>query len=242
MPWRPGLFRGDRAWSGKRGRGRIPVPRCRVGDEGPSTARPELARPTVAALVVLRGRRRWPGPAHGPANRAPWAGMAGMGHGPSARSSPSPVAWVVMMGGDDVCPLRSRWSSSSRVWPKRRRGWQVATWSARRQRTSGVWLIFGVGVFTRSTPAAGMPWPNQGVGGRTGSGSGPASIPSARSNAASQARCRELCALHGPLPFNLTRSAVVRGARATALSCLGLQRGPHGGHGPSRDVQFCGGR
>jgi predicted metal-binding membrane protein len=37
---------------------------------------------------------------------------------------------------------------------------------------------------------------------------------------ASQARCRELCALHGPLPFNLTRSAAVAGMRY-GLSCLG---------------------
>src|SRR5258705_11094665 len=37
---------------------------------------------------------------------------------------------------------------------------------------------------------------------------------------ASQARCRDLCALHGPLPFNLMRSAAVAGARY-GLSCLG---------------------
>jgi predicted metal-binding membrane protein len=37
---------------------------------------------------------------------------------------------------------------------------------------------------------------------------------------ASQARCRELCALHGPLPFNLLRSAVVAGVRYS-LSCVG---------------------
>jgi predicted metal-binding membrane protein len=36
----------------------------------------------------------------------------------------------------------------------------------------------------------------------------------------SQARCRELCALHGPLPFSLMRSAAVAGARY-GLSCLG---------------------
>jgi predicted metal-binding membrane protein len=36
----------------------------------------------------------------------------------------------------------------------------------------------------------------------------------------SQARCRELCALHGPLPFKLLRSAVVAGARY-GLSCIG---------------------
>jgi len=37
---------------------------------------------------------------------------------------------------------------------------------------------------------------------------------------ASQARCRELCALHGPLPFNLLRSAVTAGLRY-GLSCAG---------------------
>ena len=36
---------------------------------------------------------------------------------------------------------------------------------------------------------------------------------------ASEARCRELCALHGPLPFNLARSALVAGARY-GLSCV----------------------
>lgn len=36
---------------------------------------------------------------------------------------------------------------------------------------------------------------------------------------ASEARCRELCALHGRLPFNLTRSALVAGARY-GLSCV----------------------
>ena len=41
---------------------------------------------------------------------------------------------------------------------------------------------------------------------------------------ASEARCRELCSLHGPLPFNLLRSALVIGARY-ALSCLGCSAG-----------------
>jgi predicted metal-binding membrane protein len=36
----------------------------------------------------------------------------------------------------------------------------------------------------------------------------------------SEARCRELCALHGPLPFNLQRSAVLVGARY-GVSCVG---------------------
>src|SRR5436305_373329 len=41
---------------------------------------------------------------------------------------------------------------------------------------------------------------------------------------ASEARCRELCALHGHLPFNLMRSAVVVGARY-GLSYLGCSAG-----------------
>ena len=36
----------------------------------------------------------------------------------------------------------------------------------------------------------------------------------------SQTRCRELCALHGPLPFNLMRNAAVVGARY-GWSCIG---------------------
>src|SRR5262249_60387195 len=41
---------------------------------------------------------------------------------------------------------------------------------------------------------------------------------------ASEARCRELCSLHGPLPFNLVQSAMVVGARY-ALSCVGCSAG-----------------
>jgi predicted metal-binding membrane protein len=41
---------------------------------------------------------------------------------------------------------------------------------------------------------------------------------------ASEARCRELCAVHGPLPFNLLRSAVVAGGRY-GFSCLGCSAG-----------------
>lgn len=42
--------------------------------------------------------------------------------------------------------------------------------------------------------------------------------------AASEARCRELCSLHGPLPFSLVRSALVAGARY-GLSCVGCSAG-----------------
>jgi predicted metal-binding membrane protein len=42
--------------------------------------------------------------------------------------------------------------------------------------------------------------------------------------AASEARCRELCSLHGPLPFSMMRSAIIAGARY-GLSCLGCSAG-----------------
>jgi len=42
--------------------------------------------------------------------------------------------------------------------------------------------------------------------------------------AASEARCRELCSLHGPLPFSLARSAGIAGARY-GLSCVGCSAG-----------------
>jgi predicted metal-binding membrane protein len=41
---------------------------------------------------------------------------------------------------------------------------------------------------------------------------------------ASEARCRELCALHGPLPFDLMRSAAIVGAKY-GLSCVGCSGG-----------------
>src|SRR5207245_3770708 len=77
---------------------------------------------------------------------------------------------------------------------------------------------FGVVCYAVYT-AMRMPWPNQAVVGRVALAlAGVSSVsPSKR---ASQARCRELCALHGPLPFNLMRSAAVGGARY-GLSCLG---------------------
>jgi predicted metal-binding membrane protein len=86
----------------------------------------------------------------------------------------------------------------------------------------GVWLTFGLVCYALYT-ALGMPWPNQGLlgGGALVIAGLYALTPVKR---ASEARCRELCALHGPLPFNLLRSAVVVGARY-GLSCLGCSAG-----------------
>jgi predicted metal-binding membrane protein len=98
-----------------------------------------------------------------------------------------------------------------------RRGWQVAT-GVLAVTYLGVWLVFGVVCYAIYTPV-GMPWPNQTmVAGVALALAGVYSVSPIKR--ASQARCRELCALHGPLPFNLMRSAAVAGARY-GLSCLG---------------------
>jgi predicted metal-binding membrane protein len=81
-----------------------------------------------------------------------------------------------------------------------------------------VWLLFGLVCYAIYT-VLGMPWPNQAtVVGLALALAGVYSFSPIKR--ASQARCRELCALHGPLPFNLMRSAAVAGARY-GLSCLG---------------------
>jgi predicted metal-binding membrane protein len=100
---------------------------------------------------------------------------------------------------------------------ERRRGWQVAT-GVLAATYLGVWLVFGVVCYAVYT-ALRMPWPNQAVvAGVALALAGVYSVSPIKR--ASQARCRELCALHGPLPFNLMRSAAVAGVRY-GFSCLG---------------------
>jgi len=187
-------------------------PACRVVMKA-LDARPELARPTVAALVVLAvAGVAWAAMVQ---QSSSMAGMAGMDMGLGSIESFA-VAWVVMMAAmmlPSAIPVVFEFARMA----ERRRGWQVAT-GVLAVTYLGVWLIFGVVCYAIYT-AAGMPWPNQGVVvGLALALAGVYSISPIKR--ASQARCRELCALHGPLPFNLTRSAVVAGTRY-GLSCLG---------------------
>ena len=102
-----------------------------------------------------------------------------------------------------------------------RRGWQAAT-ALLGVTYLGVWLAFGVVGYALYN-AVGMPWPDQGfIGGVALVIAGLYALTPIKRM--SEARCRELCALHGPLPFNLMRSAVVAGARY-GLSCLGCSAG-----------------
>ncbi len=187
-------------------------PACRVlmkaGD-----ARQHLAKPMAAALVVLAvAGVAWAALVH---HSRSMAGMVGIeiGLGPIESFV---ATWVVMIAAmmlPSAIPLVLEFARTA----ERRKGWQVAT-GVLAATYLGVWLIFGVVCYAIYT-AAGMPWPNQAVAvGLALALAGVYSVSPIKR--ASQARCRELCALHGPLPFNLMRSAAVAGARYS-LSCLG---------------------
>jgi predicted metal-binding membrane protein len=130
------------------------------------------------------------------------------------------VGWSVMMVAmmlPSAMPLVFEFARNA----ERRRGWQMATGLLGVTYLS-VWLAFGLVCYAIYN-AIGMPWPNQGVVG------GVALILAALYaltplKRQTEAWCRELCALHGPLPFNLMRSAVVAGGRY-GLSCLGCTAG-----------------
>jgi predicted metal-binding membrane protein len=184
-------------------------PACRVlmkaGD-----ARQELAKPMAAALVVLAvAGVAWAAMVH----HSRFMGGMEVGLGPIESFA---ATWVVMIAAmmlPSAIPVVLEFARTA----ERRKGWQVAT-GVLAATYLGVWLIFGVVCYAIYT-AAGMPWPNQAVAvGLALALAGVYSVSPIKR--ASQARCRELCALHGPLPFKLMRSAAVAGARYS-LSCLG---------------------
>ena len=173
-------------------------------------ARPELAKPMAAALVVLAvSGMAWAAMVH---HSSAMAGMD-MGLGPIWTFA---ATWIVMMAAmmlPSAIPVVLEFARTA----ERRRRWQVAT-GVLALTYLGVWLVFGMVCYAIYTTLR-MPWSNQAfVVGVALALSGVYSLSPIKR--ASQARCRELCALHGPLPFNLTRSAAVAGMRY-GLSCLG---------------------
>jgi predicted metal-binding membrane protein len=133
---------------------------------------------------------------------------------------PFVASWAVMMAAmmlPSATPLVFEFARNA----EGRRGWQAAT-ALLGVTYLGIWLAFGVVGYALYN-AVRMPWPNQGLlGGAALVIAGLYALTPVKH--ASEARCRELCALHGPLPFNLVRSAVVAGARY-GLSCLGCSAG-----------------
>jgi predicted metal-binding membrane protein len=187
-------------------------PACRVLRKA-RDARQQLSKPIAAALVVLAvAGVAWATMVH---RSRSMAGMDGMdvSLGPIESFA---ATWVVMIAAmmlPSAIPVVLEFARTA----ERRKGWQVAT-GVLATTYLGVWLIFGVACYAIYT-AARMPWPNQAVAvGLALALAGVYSVSPIKR--ASQARCRELCALHGPLPFNLMRSAAMAGARY-GLSCIG---------------------
>ena len=184
-------------------------PACRVLLKARDASH-ELANPMLAALVVLA------------VAGAAWVAMIqhsramadmDMGLGPIESFA---ATWVVMMAAmmlPSAIPLVLEFARTA----ERRAGWQLAT-GVLAVTYLGVWLLFGV-VSYAIYSALRMPWPSQAtvVALALGLAGLYALSPLKR---ASQAHCRELCALHGQLPFSLVKSAGVVGARY-GLSCVG---------------------
>lgn len=138
-------------------------------------------------------------------------GMMGLG-------SPGSFAagWLIMMSAmmlPTALPLVFEFARRS----ERRAGWQAAT-GLLGATYLAVWLAFGVAAYLAYS-ALRMPWANQRlIGGASLVLAGIYAVTPFKR--ASEARCRELCALHGPLPFSLQRSAMLVGARY-GISCIG---------------------
>jgi len=147
--------------------------------------------------------------------------MAAMDMEMGLGSLPSFVTtWLVMMAAmmlPTAVPMVYEFAHNA----EGRRGWQVAS-AALGVAYLSVWLVFGL-VCYAVYRAVNMPWPDQHLIG------GLALVLAALYamtpiKRASEAHCRELCALHDPLPFNLLRSAMVAGTRY-GLSCMGCTAG-----------------
>jgi predicted metal-binding membrane protein len=187
-------------------------PACRVLMKA-LDVRHEVAKPMLASLVVLGvAGVAWAAMIQQSRSMAGMEGMD-MGLGPIESFAAS---WVVMMAAmmlPSAIPVVLEFARTV----ERRRRWPVAT-AVLALTYLGVWLVFGVVCYAIYTTLR-MPWPHQAV--VVGVALALAGVYSLSPiKRASQARCRELCALHGPLPFNLMRSAAVAGVRY-GLSCMG---------------------
>ena len=187
-------------------------PACRLFQSG--DAPQEIAAPALIALAFLiLAALAWG------FTIAQMSSMDDMSMGLGSLG-PVVVTWVVMMAAmmiPSATPLLFDFARTA----EGRRGWRTAT-ALLGATYLAVWLTFGVACYAVYN-VLGMPWPNQAlVGGGVLALAGLYALTPIKR--ASEARCRELCALHGPLPFNLMRSAVVAGGRY-GLSCLGCTAG-----------------
>jgi predicted metal-binding membrane protein len=130
------------------------------------------------------------------------------------------TSWAVMMTAmmlPSALPLVYEFARRS----EGRRRWQAATGVLAATYLS-IWLGFGVVCYL---VLSGWPVPRADQGPAGGVALALAGLYGLTPiKAASEARCRELCSLHGPLPFSLVRSALIAGARY-GLSCVGCSAG-----------------
>jgi predicted metal-binding membrane protein len=126
------------------------------------------------------------------------------------------ISWAVMMAAmmlPSALPLLYEFALRS----EGRRRWRAAT-GVLAATYLAIWLGFGLACYV-VLKAFPVPPADQGaVGGLALALAGLYGLTPIK--AASEARCRELCSLHGPLPFSLVRSALIAGARY-GLSCVG---------------------
>ncbi len=187
-------------------------PACRGFVQGTGATQSELAPPALlvvatlvvaaAAWVVLVGQSR---------------SMGGMGLGPPPAFA---AAWALMSVGmmlPSAAPLVFEFARDA----EGRAGWRSAT-ALLAATYLAVWLAFGMTCYLAYT-ALRMPWPDQrAIAAGALLAAGLYALSPLKQ--ASEARCRELCAVHGPLPFDLRKSALVAGARY-GVSCLGCSAG-----------------
>jgi predicted metal-binding membrane protein len=145
--------------------------------------------------------------------------VGGMAMGPGSLGSFA-TGWVVMMAAmmlPSALPLVYEFARRS----EGRRHWQAATGVLGAIYLS-IWLGFGLACYLVLGAFPVPPADQAAVGGVALALAGVYGLTPIK--VASEARCRELCSLHGPLPFSLGRSALVAGARY-GLSCVGCSGG-----------------
>ena len=190
-------------------------PACGVGvtgaDSGAGALEVASGGVTVAAVLAV--------------GAAAWAATVWQMQGPSMSVGLGPFAsfattWTLMMAAmmlPSALPLFYRFAGQAEA----RRALPLAV-GALAVVYIAIWLGFGAACYV-AFHAVGMPWRDQSVAG------GVALVLAAfyaltPLKRMSQDRCRELCAMHAPLPFNLVRAGALAGWRY-GLSCLGCSAG-----------------
>jgi predicted metal-binding membrane protein len=175
----------------------------------PGRADSEISPPALAALAFLAlAAVAWAWTIWQSRSAATEMGLGSLGS--------FAISWAVMMAAmmlPSALPLLYEFARRS----EGRRRWWAAT-GVLAVAYLAIWLGFGLACYV-VLKAFPVPPADQGaVGGLALALAGLYGLTPIRT--ASEARCRELCSLHGPLPFSLLRSAVMVGARY-GLSCIG---------------------